>query len=1183
MDSLNAKISILLGPEAAPFEALIEHLMSTGNESRGKAEDLFNACTQKHPATLILKLVHILQYGSQPGLRSMTAVLLRKQIGLWSKLDECSCHAVKEQILVCLQREETKSVLRKLCDTVAELAASISEEDEWPELLSFLFECINSEVLRHKEIALLVLGQLAQCMGSHLHPHLSVLHGIFQQTLSPIMPSDVRLAALRAIACFVQSLESSQDRDLFEDLLLGMMQTLNRALELHEEVVAQEALEMLIEVAGTAPQFFRKQLPEVVSSMLQIAEAESLEDGMRHLALEFLVTLSEARERAPGMMRKLPHFIAKLFAILVNLLLDIEDASAWHTAEIENEDAGLTSNYEVGQECLDRLANSLGGNTILPVASELLPSYISDKDWRKKHAALITLAQIAEGCDKVMTKNLEPVVNMIMNSFRDPHPRVRWASINALGQLSTDLDPGLQKQFHQQVVPALVDAMGDIQNPRVQAHAAAAVLNFCEGCTPEILTPYLDGIVANLLALLQNGNHMVREGALTALASVADCSQSCFCVYYDIVMPYLKTILLNATDESNRMFRAKSMECMSLVGMAVGKEKFGQDAKQIMEVLINLQRAPMEDDDPTISYMLQAWARLCKCLGQEFLPYMSIVMPPLLHSAQLKPDVTITDADDPIDEEIDSDDDSMETITIGDKRIGIRTSVLEEKATACNMLCCYVEELKEGFYPWVDRVVQILVPLLKFYFHEEVRKAAVSAMPELLRAGKLAVDKGQAKGRDESYVKQLSDYIISSLVEALNKEPETEIIVNMLNSLNECIQISGLILGPEWIKKMVDEFKQIITASMSRKGERTERSKSEDFDAEERELLQEENLEEEEVFDQIGECIGTLLKLFKSSLLPYFDDFVSFVTPLLGEDRTAEERRVAICIFDDVAEECGVSAIKYYDTFLPFLLEACTDEDADVRQAAVYGIGVCAEHGGAKMKPLVGESLSKLNDVISHPSAFLSDNRIATDNAISALGKICEHQRDCIDASQVVPAWLSCLPIKNDVIEAKVLHELLCSMAERSDPPLLGPGNQYLPKIISVFAEVFIDIMRRTQLPKRVRPACAKIRGARFPPSEEHEEEAINTPPQDAKDTPHEEVNVQAISVSPSTLKVSKPRSDWNKSDMNNAMKDVEDYGYSTRAAAKKWGIPSTTLTSWLMGITTTKRKGPLTILTDEE
>lgn len=37
----------------------------------------------------------------------------------------------------------------------------------------------------------------------------------------------------------------------------------------------------------------------------------------------------------------------------------------------------------------------------------------------------------------------------------------------------------------------------------VQAHAASAVLNFSENCTPDILTPYLDGIVGKLLLLLQ--------------------------------------------------------------------------------------------------------------------------------------------------------------------------------------------------------------------------------------------------------------------------------------------------------------------------------------------------------------------------------------------------------------------------------------------------------------------------------------------------------------------------------------------------------------------------------------------------------------------------------------------------------------------------------------------------------
>lgn len=37
----------------------------------------------------------------------------------------------------------------------------------------------------------------------------------------------------------------------------------------------------------------------------------------------------------------------------------------------------------------------------------------------------------------------------------------------------------------------------------IQAHAASAVLNFSENCTPEILTPYLDGVISKLLVLLQ--------------------------------------------------------------------------------------------------------------------------------------------------------------------------------------------------------------------------------------------------------------------------------------------------------------------------------------------------------------------------------------------------------------------------------------------------------------------------------------------------------------------------------------------------------------------------------------------------------------------------------------------------------------------------------------------------------
>lgn len=44
----------------------------------------------------------------------------------------------------------------------------------------------------------------------------------------------------------------------------------------------------------------------------QIARAEQLEDATRQLAAEFLTTLCEAREKAPGMMRKLPNFVPQV-------------------------------------------------------------------------------------------------------------------------------------------------------------------------------------------------------------------------------------------------------------------------------------------------------------------------------------------------------------------------------------------------------------------------------------------------------------------------------------------------------------------------------------------------------------------------------------------------------------------------------------------------------------------------------------------------------------------------------------------------------------------------------------------------------------------------------------------------------------------------------------------------------
>ena len=91
--------------------------------------------------------------------------------------------------------------------------------------------------------------------------------------------------------------------------------------------------------------------------------------------------------------------------------------------------------------------------------------------------------------------------------------------------MCTDLGPTIQEQKHAVIVPALISVMSDFTSPRVQAHASAAIVNFCESADSEYMSPYLDALIGKLLALLQGGKKLVQEGALTALAGVADSAQ----------------------------------------------------------------------------------------------------------------------------------------------------------------------------------------------------------------------------------------------------------------------------------------------------------------------------------------------------------------------------------------------------------------------------------------------------------------------------------------------------------------------------------------------------------------------------------------------------------------------------------------------------------------------------------
>ena len=1056
------QMAAVLGPDVSAFEQLIQALMSTQNEVRGQAEKVFNACRDHQADGCVQRLVHVLKASQALELRGLCAVLLRKSLTndaeneTWKSLTPQTQQGLKAELLELIKSETNKSTAKMICDTVSDVGAMLLEENQWPELLPFMFTCVQSGDETLLERALRIFAQLVMCIEMTLSPYLNTLHGVFAQCLTS-QNVDIRNAALRATCSFISSLEKKQERDKFQDLVPSMLNCLGTALTAGDEATAQETLGMFIEIGEEHPTFLRKNLIEIVNAILTVTEAASLEASTRQLAAEFLVTLAEAREKAPGMMRKLPQFMGKLFHALMCFLLDIDDEPEWHAADRE-EDEGVGNGelFDVGLEGLDRLAIALGGNAIMPIVNQILPAFLQDGDWKKRHSSLMTLAQIAEGCVKVMSKAINWTVDICIAGLRDPHAKVRWAACQTVGQLSTDLGPDFQEQEHGRIVPALLAAMDDVNEPRVQAHATAAVVNFSEDCEEEILAPYLDALVSKLLVLLQSPRNIVREGALTSLASVADSSKEYFEKYYSVVMPILVNILQTAGDKTLRLLRAKAIECISLVGMAVGKEKFGPDAKAIMEMLMALQNTEMEDDDPTASYLLQAWARICKCLGHDFLPYLQVVMPPLLKSARLETDVQVKYVDE--DDDDDDDVDEVETLIIGDRKICIRTSTLEEKSTACSMLCCYVEELQEGFFPYIDEIVQLFVGLLKFAFHEEVRSTAATGLPELLKAAKASVEKGC--GKDLQWVKSILDYGLGPLLEAIEKEPEAVIIVSQVEAIGKLVSVYGEGLDQNQVVSVFGCLKKVLEGSVERRKERESRKESEDFDDEEAEAIEDENEEEDEVSDAVCECLDELLKKFRANIMPLVEQLLPFFAQMLEQNRSSSEHRIAICLIDSVVEygSDGGATLKYFNSFVPVLLNNTPSADSDIRQCSAYGLGVCAQAYGEHFAPVCKDALAKLMQVIQAPDARSSDYEVATENAVSALGKFCEFQAAACDPDgQLTAFWLSHLPLKADKNEAKVVHDQLCRLLEKGDPRVLGKDNANLPRICCVLATILSE------------------------------------------------------------------------------------------------------------------------------
>ncbi|XP_068446299.1 importin-5 [Clinocottus analis] len=1049
------------------FYLLLGNLMSPDNNVRKPAEETYDTILGQTKITFLLQAIRDASAAEE--IKQMAAVLLRRLLSssfeeVYPGLTLEMQTAIKTELLTSIQQETSPNIRKKVADIAAELTRNLIDDDgnnQWPEVLRFLFDSVNSDSVTLRESALHIFWNFPGIFGNQQQHYMEVIKRMLVQCMQDQANPQIRTLAARAAAAFVLSNESNSALlKHFSDLLPGILQSVNDSCYQADDSV----LKSLVEIADTAPKYLRPNLEATLQLCLKLCADTNLTNMQRQLALEVIVTLSET---AAAMLRKHTAIVALSVPQMLAMMVDLEEDDEWAMAD-ELEDDDFDSNAVAGESALDRMACGLGGKIILPMIKQHIMQMLHNPDWRYRHAGLMALSAIGEGCHQQMEAILQEIVSSVLIFCSNPHPRVRYAACNAIGQMATDFAPTFQKKFHDKVIPALLQTMEDQSNPRVQAHAAAALINFTEDCPKTLLIPYLDNLVqhlhvimvAKLQELIQKGTKLVLEQVVTSIASVADTAEEKFVPYYDLFMPSLKHIVENAVQKELRLLRGKTIECISLIGLAVGKEKFMPDASAVMQLLLKTQTDfnDLEDDDPQISYMISAWARMCKILGKEFQQYLPVVMGPLMKTASIKPEVALLDTQ---DMENISEDDGWEFVNLGDQQsFGIKTAGLEEKATACQMLVCYAKELKEGFVEYTEQVVKLMVPLLKFYFHDGVRVAAAESMPLLLEC---------ARVRGPEYLTQMWHFMCDALIKSIGTEPDSDVLSEIMHSFAKCIELMGDgCLNNEHFEELGGILKGKLEEHFKNQELRQTKRQDEDYDEQVEESLQDEDENDVYILTKVSDILHSVFSSYKEKVLPWFEQLLQLIVQLICPTRPWADRQWGLCIFDDVVEHCSPASFKYAEYFLRPMLQSLCDTSPEVRQAAAYGVGVMAQYGGETYRPFCTEAIPLLVRVIQASDSRAKENVNATENCISAVGKVMRFRPECVNVNEILPHWLSWLPLNEDKEEAVHTFDFLCDLIESNNPIVLGQDNANLPKIFLIIADGVANESVKTE------DACSK-------------------------------------------------------------------------------------------------------------
>jgi len=109
---------------------------------------------------------------------------------------------------------------------------------------------------------------------------------------------------------------------------------------------------------------------------------------------------------------------------------------------------------------------------------------------------------------------------------------------------------------------------------KVLSHAVAAGTNFFGRSPKEKLAPYISQLLQSLLQFIETKPTAVKEEALSCISTIIEAAGDCFKPFWKQISELVFALLKNAVAPELKILRGRAIECLTMIGISIGKEEF---------------------------------------------------------------------------------------------------------------------------------------------------------------------------------------------------------------------------------------------------------------------------------------------------------------------------------------------------------------------------------------------------------------------------------------------------------------------------------------------------------------------------------------------------------------------------------------------------------------------------------